>query len=151
VACKNPECRNGLTPGVVIRGRGNAKLPVLGQTQTWGWVRCLACNASEEHTKAGAVFKLVKRSAEEIAQRAAMATSKAIYKPESAVAKGLGAIKSGVQQEHNQSPDNSAQLDKLINQVSKLTEQLTELMSENRELRKELKTLREPQDKPDAA
>jgi hypothetical protein len=143
--CRNPECRNGLTPGIVIRGKGNSKLPVIGQTQTWGWVKCLACNSSEEHTKAGAVFKLVNRTPEEIAQRAARATAREIYKPESETEKRLASLRSNKTVAGSApAPDNSAQLNKLIEQVSKLTEQLTELMTENRELRKELKAAKEP-------
>lgn len=143
-SCRNPECREGLTPGIVIRGRGNAKLPVLGQIQTWGWVRCRSCNASDEDQKNGAIYKHVERSREEIAMRAARATNKETYKAESAVAKGLGSIRSATAAPP---PSSSAQLDKLLEQVTKLTEQVTELLGENRALRKQL----EAKSAPDAS
>jgi len=118
--CRNPECRNGLTPGIVIAGKGNAKLPVLGQTMRWGWVHCLACNPNEEERRRGVNYKHVSRSAAEIAQRAELANSKASYK---ALPQKLGGIKkanedSGPTAHHDGVPND--QLTKLLEQVGKL-------------------------------
>jgi hypothetical protein len=143
-ACRNQECVNGRCPGVVIAGKGNARNPILGAKMRWAWVNCLACSRSEDQAKAGAVYKHQNRSPQEIAQRAQLATERAIYvKPQ--VPNRLAAVHALAT---HQSPpgngiaigaqENTAQLSKLLDQVTKLTEQITELLSENRELRKQL-------------
>lgn len=148
-ACKNPECRNGLTPGVIIVGKGNAKMPVLGQTQRWGWVRCLSCSENPDDSKAGARYKHVNRTPEDIAHRAELATSKAPYKPPSAVAKAFGGLRvpggAPVPVATSSSTLDNERLTKLLEQVSqlnntimKLTNQVGDLLEENRALRKRL-------------
>jgi len=153
MTCQNPECKNGLVPGLVMASPRGSKVPLIGSDgkmgsggQRWGWVKCLACNASEESKDRGIVYKHVPRSPEEIAQRAARATNRETYKPESAVARGLGGVRAGAKAPEAPPPDNSAQLTKLLDQVTKLTEQITELLTENRDLRKELKEARDRKD-----
>lgn len=157
--CRNPECVNGRTPGIIAGGKGNARTPVLGAVMRWGWVNCLACSATDDQRKAGASYKHQHRAPEEIAQRAQQANERAVYKKAPVVLRNLAAIKAaagnGTYTPLNPSsvtvsyPDNSKQLaelstklDKLMDQNTKLSEQngklvdqLGELMIENRALR----------------
>lgn len=161
-ACRNPECLRGLTPGLVIVGKGNKGAPVVGEgarppTYRWAWVRCLSCNAPEDARKNGAVYKHVNRAPEEIAQRAELANSKAPYKPESEVGKALGglnrvqtahqpanqgAASTALQQQLTQTNAQLAKLleanTKLTENVSKLAQQVSDLLDENRALKKAL-------------
>lgn len=150
--CKNPECVRGLTPGVVVVGKGNAKTLVLGQSMRWAWVRCLACNPDPDDSKHGTHYKHVMRSPEERARRAELATAKAPYKQESAVNKALGALRPngiGTSPQPSTAPAqaiaNNEQLTKLLEQISqlnqtvmKLSNQVSDLLEENRSLRKQL-------------
>lgn len=88
--CRNPECRNGQTPGVVITGKGTKTHPILGQRMSWGWVACPACTPNKD----SGPFKLIKRSPDEIAQRADLATRRATYAPSPANA--LGSVRAAV-------------------------------------------------------
>jgi hypothetical protein len=45
----------------------------------WAWVRCLACNAPDDARRAGAVYKRLNLSDQEMAQRAELATARAPY------------------------------------------------------------------------
>lgn len=156
MSCRNPECSKGLTPGLVMASPGSSKIPLIGSdgkmsraaSMRWGWVRCLACSPNEEDERKGVTYKHQERTPDEIAQRRANATNKSTYKPESAVAKNLGGLSvRGQATVIAPQLDNSAQLNKLLEQVTKLTEQITELLDENRQLRKRL----DVKDKPDAA
>lgn len=159
VNCRNPECVRGLNPGVLVVGGGTKGRPVVGDgarppSYRWGWTKCLSCNADNDSRKNGIAFKLVVRSAEEIAQRKELANSKAPYKPESVVGKALGSIR---QQAPNTGriqgtlaptvggSEQNAQItrllevnSKLAEQVSKLSGQISELLEDNRALRKAL-------------
>lgn len=136
VSCRNPECRNGFTPGVIAAGRGNAKIPLVGATMRWGWVNCRACNPKDKDP----AFTLVSRLPQEIQERARLADSKATYDHAKAAQKQLEAVKAAAPvpatSAGNASPFPA--FDKLLTQITKLTDQVTELLAENRELRKKL-------------
>lgn len=87
--CKNPECQNGLTPGLVAAGGGNKAQPLFGsggvgakRLMRWGWVNCLACNPSDDARKAGARYRPLVLTQVQIAQRAQMASTKTTYQTE---------------------------------------------------------------------
>lgn len=141
--CRNPECKNGMTPGIVIKGKGNAKVPILGQEMFWGWVHCLACNPTEAQVKAGAQYRHTQRTPEEIAQRAALADAKAPYKPSDPRLMGVRAKTSVAVVAPTPAADDKVnklleQISALTGQVSKLSTQVSELLDENRQLRKQL-------------
>lgn len=143
MACRNPECRNGLTPGISITGKGNAKVPVLGAVQRWAWVKCLACNAPQDAAKAGARYRDLHLDADQIAQRAQLATQRAEYRP--LQESGLSRVKPLHLGTPTASSVNNEQMAKMLEQISqlnttvmKLTNQLGDLMEENRQLRKQL-------------
>src|ERR1700752_5515047 len=84
--CRNPECANGMTPGLVAAGGGTQGAPLFGaggvgakKLMRWAWVRCLACNPPDDARKAGAVYKHLNLSDAQIAQRAQMANMRAAY------------------------------------------------------------------------
>lgn len=142
-ACTNPECRTGLTPGVVAGGRGTTNAPIIGTKMRWGWVRCLACKPHPDDTKNGAKFKLVQRTQQEMAQRAEWATQKAEYKPQQVMTRLAGvhasAAASGPQALSGApAPDMSAQIAKLTEAVMNLTVQLGAIMAENAQLRAQI-------------
>lgn len=135
-SCRNPECVNGLTPGVAIQGKGNKDKPVLGQIMRWGWVRCSFCNPKANDPD----YPLVKRTDEDIAQRAEMASKRMEYKPKSAISSRLGNLASRAAQRIVPPPENSAlmaKMDKLIEGQGELLDQIRELRAENRELKAE--------------
>lgn len=148
--CRNPECVNGLTPGVKILGRGKTGAPLFGKDQAprqdrghWAWVNCLACN--RQPSDKDVPFKLIRRTAEEVAQRAQMASSKAPYKPKSEVASRLSRVASAAGplpdiRVNGGGADNSAmlaKLDKLVEGQAELLDQIKELRAENKELKAE--------------
>lgn len=149
--CKNPECRNGLTPGVSIRGKGKTGAPLFGQGGThkadpmhWAWVNCLACNPKPKDPP----FVLRRRSEEEIAQRAQLANDRAPYKPDSEVGARLSRVAAkgnGARPATPSPPENSAlsaKIDKLIEGQSELLDQIKELRAENKSLKEENARLR---------
>lgn len=84
--CRNPECVNGMTPGLVAAGGGNKGQPLFGaggvgakRLMRWFWVNCLACNAPADAGKAGATYRSQDLSEGEIARRAQMANTKAPF------------------------------------------------------------------------
>lgn len=147
--CKNPECVNGLTPGVKIIGKGKSGAPLFGQGGThkpdpmrWAWVNCLACNPKPKDPP----FVLRRRSAEDIAQRAQQATEGAPYKPDSVIGARLSRVavrakSNGSSNGHSTPPsDNSelmAKIDKLMEGQTELLDQIKELRQENKELKAE--------------
>lgn len=145
--CKNPECVNGLTPGIVMRGRGKNGRPLFGEGGTqkadpmhWGWVRCPFCNPTEQDEAHPP--KLVRRSAEEIAQRAEMATNRVEYKAQAPLTSRLSRVASTAAPS---GPDNSElmkKIDKLMEGQTELLDQIKELRQENKELKEENKRLR---------
>jgi hypothetical protein len=65
--CRNPECSNGLTPGISASGGGTKGAPLFGaggvgpkKLMRWGWVPCLVCNPSPDQRKAGARYRDLK-------------------------------------------------------------------------------------------
>lgn len=87
--CRNPECSNGLTPGLVTAGGGSKAPPLFGaggigakRLMRWAWIPCLACNAPEDARKAGATYKHLNLTQAQIAQRAQMASLKSAYQPQ---------------------------------------------------------------------
>lgn len=147
-SCRNPECVNGLTPGVKILGKGKTGAPLFGKDQSprkdqahWAWVNCLVCNrqASDKDVP----FKLIRRTPEEISQRAQMASSKAPYKPKSEVGVRLGRVAAAAGPLPDikvNGVDNSAmlaKLDKLVEGQAELLDQIKELRAENKELKAE--------------
>lgn len=148
--CRNPECVNGLTPGVKIIGKGKTGAPLFGQGGThrpdpmkWAWVNCLACNPKPKDP----AFVLKRRSPEEMAQRAQMASEGAAYKPDSEVGARLArvAVKTRSNGSSVPSSDNSelmAKIDKLMEGQTELLDQIKELRAENKELKAENARLR---------
>ena len=147
--CRNPECRAGVTPGIVMRGRGKTGRPLFGEGGTqkhdpmhWGWVRCPFCNPTEQDEASPP--KLVKRSAEEIAQRAEMANNRIEYKPQTPLNAKLGKLAAAAVAP-NGGTDNSElmkKIDKLMEGQTELLDQIKELRQENRELKEENRRLR---------
>jgi hypothetical protein len=134
--CRNPECRNGFTPGVIAAGRGNAKIPIVGATMRWGWVNCRACNPKDKDP----AYVHVQRLPAEIQERARMADSKSTYDQSATQRKQLEALKAAtpLPTAPAVATPSSATTDKLLAQMEKLTDQVTELLAENRELRRKL-------------
>jgi hypothetical protein len=148
--CRNPECVNGLAPGVKISGRGKNGAPLFGQggvqrkdPMHWAWVSCLCCSPQKDMP-----FKLIRRTADEIAQRAQMASSKTEYKPKSEVGARLGnlaraASNAGPLPDIRVSSNGAgnaemmAKLDKINENMSDLLEQIKELRAENKALKAE--------------
>lgn len=137
--CRNPECRNGFTPGVIAAGRGNSKIPIVGATMRWGWVNCRACSPKDKDP----AFVLVNRTPQEVQERARMADSKATYDHAKAAQVQLQAIKAATPAPTAPTGTASAtdaKLDRLLAQNEKLTDQVTELLAENRELHRKLES-----------
>ena len=144
--CKNPECVNGLTPGVKIIGKGKTGAPLFGQGGThrpdpmrWAWVNCLACNPKPKDPP----FVLRRRSEQEMAERAEWATQGVPYKPDSEVGARLSRVASrskpsGSNGHSAPSSDNS----ELMSKIDKLMEGQTELLDQIKELRAENKALK---------
>lgn len=149
--CLNPECVNGLTPGVKIIGKGKTGAPLFGQGGThrpdpmrWAWVNCLACNPKPKDP----AFVLKRRSADEMAQRAAWASEGAPYKPDSEVGARLSRVAARSKTNGTlapPSPDNSGlmeKIDKLMEGQTELLEQIKELRAENKALKAENERLK---------
>ncbi len=144
--CKNPECRDGQVPGIVIVGRGSAINPVLGQKMTWSWVDCPLCNPNP---KLGP-YKPVRRTEQEIAARADLATRRAPYSPVKPE-RSLGAVHErtpNAAPPPARGPDVPAPADSAI---TGLTQALNRLLAENADLRaenlalkQEIESLRSP-------
>lgn len=132
--CRNPECVNGMTPGLVAAGGGNKAQPLFGsggvgakKLMRWGWVPCLACNPSDDQRKAGARYKDLNLTDTQIAQRAQQANSKAPYNPQeprpvlSRPAPGSAAA----------APENAGKLFELLEQNKQLNDKLAEMLKQN--------------------
>lgn len=149
--CRNVECRKGYTPGVVASGKGTPNAPVVGAAMRWGWVNCLACNMSEAQKKAGAQFKHVNRSAEEIAERARLADSKSTYTPQAAAPRvnlETVAAKTPTPPPSTSSIASDALVQRLLDQNEKLSSQISELLEDNRALRHRLEDRELPDGTP---
>lgn len=164
-ACRNPECRDGLTPGLMAAGGGTKGAPLFGaggvgakKLMRWTWVRCLACNAPDDARKAGAVYRPLNLSEDQIARRAQFANTKAPYVPidnKSAGARPGGAVPSSVPSADtgklNELLEANKQLNERLGEVLKQNAQMTEtlsrmtmqiaaLLEDNAKLRKEQET-----------
>lgn len=135
--CRNPECRNGLTPGAVATGGGTKGAPLfgpggvgVGKLMRWSWVNCLACNPPEGARKAGAVYKHLNLSEDEIARRAALATARASYQPPLSQSLGKLTQRSGA---GSSAPteQNAGKLAELLEQNKQLNERLGEVLKQN--------------------
>lgn len=151
--CRNPECKNGLTPGVKIVGKGKKGAPLFGPGGThkadpmrWAWVNCLACNGGQKDPP----FVLKRRTPEDIAKRAALATEGASYKPDSETAARLSRVAARAPMQASPAPaplppDNSGlmeKIDKLVEGQAELLDQIKELRAENKALKAENERLK---------
>lgn len=149
--CRNTECRQGYTPGVVTSGKGSASAPIVGTSMRWGWVNCLACSMTEAQKKAGAQFKHVNRSAGEIAERARLADSKSVYVQQVAAPRShleAVAAKTPTSPPQASSAASDALVQRLLDQNEKLSGQISELLEDNRALRYRLEDRELPIEPP---
>jgi hypothetical protein len=129
--CRNPECRKGYTPGVIVVGKGNANAPVVGSTMRYGWVNCRACSPKDKDPP----YSHVARAPAEIQERARLADQKAPYVNQAPAQRPrLEALASTVAPAAPVPNSN----DRLLSQIEKLTDQVSELLEENRALRRRL-------------
>lgn len=140
-SCRNPECRDGMTPGVAAVGGGEKGRPLFGpdgvgvkRVMRWAWVRCLACNAPDDARKAGAVYKPLRLTEDEIARRAQLASTKAPYTP---VNDKLGKL-AGSPSRHGGAPiaasADAGKLAELLEQNKQLNARLDEVLKQNVEM-----------------
>jgi hypothetical protein len=138
--CRNPECLNGMTPGLVASGGGTKGAPLFGAGGTgakrlmkWAWVPCLACNTPADARKAGAVYRHLNLSDAQIAQRAQMANLRAAYQPPQS--ESLGKL-AGARANHSPvtSSVDSGKLAELMEQNKQLNARLDELLKQNAEM-----------------
>ena len=137
--CRNPECNNGMTPGLIAAGGGNKAQPLFGaggvgakRLMRWSWVRCLACNAPDDARKAGATYRHLGLDETQIAQRAALANSRAAYQPEMRETLSRAQSRPGL---HHPTPStDSKQLAEMIEQNKKLSDRLDEMLKNNAEM-----------------
>lgn len=149
-SCVNPECRDGVCPGVIASGGGPKGAPLIGSDGKmrpigrWAWIRCRACRPDKDDPTA---YEKRHRSDEEMSERARLANSKAPYVAPSK--SPLEKIKSNTPtpEARTSPPDNSAQLAQLIDTVSKLSGQVANLLAENARLRSQGSP--EPPEAPD--
>jgi hypothetical protein len=146
--CRNPECVNGLCPGVKILSKGKTSAPLFGDGGThkadpmrWAWVNCLSCNPKPKDPP----YKHVVRPEAERKQRAAWASEGVPYRPDSETAARLSRVAAkanggGSHSAPAPSPDNSelmSKIDKLVEGQAELLDQIKELRAENKELKAE--------------
>lgn len=161
-SCRNPECQNGLTPGLIASGGGTKGAPIFGAGGTgaknlmrWGWTPCPACNKSAKGS-----YHPLNLSEDQIAQRAQMATAKSPHRIEpprreaTAVARpATPSADSGkltelletnkklsdqVTQLTQQLTAQSAQFLQINENMSRMTMQVASLLEDNAKLRREL-------------
>lgn len=136
--CRNPECVNGMTPGLVAAGGGNKGQPLFGaggvgakRLMRWFWVNCLACNAPADAGKAGATYRSQDLSEGEIARRAQMANTKAPFVQEEretlrrSTPMSTGGLVTPTTSQSNK------QLTELLEQNKQLNERLAEMLKQN--------------------
>lgn len=135
--CRNPECQNGMTPGLVASGGGSKGQPLFGaggvgakRLMRWAWIQCLACNPSDDARKAGARYTNLNLSDAQIAQRAQLASTKASY--QEPVKERLGGL-AGTRANHSPvTPSvDSGKLSELVEQNKQLNVRLDELLKQN--------------------
>lgn len=136
-ACRNPECRDKYTPGIIASGKGSKMAPVVGATMRWGWVNCRACNPKDKDPP----YQHVSRSPAEIQERARLADNKAAYVHQEVPKRSnLAAIAANTTAPAASpvSSDATHRMDRLLDKIEKLTDQVTTLVDENRTLRAQL-------------
>lgn len=130
--CRNQECKDGSTPGVIASGKGTKMSPVVGASMRWGWVRCRACRPEEKDPP----FESKSRTPQEIQERARLADNKSVYVANQVVNPRLAKIRLNTPDPPAAPPpDNSGQIAGLIDSVTKLSVQVAELLAENARLR----------------
>jgi len=144
--CKNQECRESRTPGVIVVPKPK---PQVGQTMRWGWVPCPIC-----HPDPKIKFTPVKRSEDQIEARADLADRRVPYvkdKPEDRLSRIRAA---NPEQEEDDRPINGhdhqkapgpapvpaapSEISGLIEALNKALVQQSILQGENMELRRQL-------------
>lgn len=174
--CRNPECRDGLTPGLMAAGGGTKGAPLFGaggvgakKLMRWTWVRCLACNPPDDARKAGAAYKHLGLSEDQIARRAQLANTKAPYQPQenrlaaggrgsaSAVTGGLTADSGKLAELLEANKQLNERLGEVLKQnaqmtetLSRMTMQIAALLEDNAKLRKETEAKNVPPQVPAA-
>lgn len=137
--CKNPECQNGMTPGLVAAGGGQKAQPLFGaggvgakRLMRWGWVNCLACNPSDDSRKAGARYRHLTLTQVQISQRAQLASTKASYQQQEKPA----ARQAGTLTLPNVPSADSGRLTELVKANEALNARLDEMLKQNAEMMK---------------
>lgn len=138
--CRNPECSNGLTPGLVAAGGGSKAQPLFGaggigakRLMRWAWIPCLACNAPDDARKAGATYKALNLTQAQIAQRAQMASLKSAYQPQEratlsrAVPTAPSADAGKMNELLEANKQLNARLDELLKQNAEMTQTLSRM------------------------
>lgn len=159
--CVNLECRNGVSPGIILIGGGKNSAPliqngVMSKTGTrWGWTRCRACRPEDKDPP----FKAKSYTEDQIRERARLADAKAPYVQEvesrlsrvaaSTVAPSRASapppddrLLEQMAEVNKRLADMTEALSKSVNQnlelsgtVGKLSGQVAELLAENARLR----------------
>lgn len=141
--CRNPECQNGLTPGLVAAGGGSKAAPLFGaggigakRLMRWGWVPCLACSPTQDQKKAGARYKPLGLSDVQIAQRAELASRKAAYQQPTAESLGKLAPSNRAAARDGFGPGSAdaGKFAELLEQNKQLNSRLDEMMKQNAEM-----------------
>lgn len=130
--CSNLECKNGVTPGVILIGGGRNSAPLINNGimsktgMRWGWVRCTACRPEEKDPP----WKPKSLSQDQMDERRRWADGKASYiEPQQ---KKLERIKihtpaPTATEEHYSAPANDDRMDRALEQNEKLMSQVSEL------------------------
>lgn len=154
--CSNLECKNGVTPGVILIGGGRNSAPLINNGvmqktgMRWGWVRCIACRPEEKDPP----WKPKSLTPEDMEQRKRWADAKSPYiEPQQNKLEKIK-IKLPDQPTSAAAPPANDRIDKLLDKISELTEtvtrlslQVADLSAENARLRtapQEPKTTPEP-------
>lgn len=141
--CRNPECRDGMTPGLVAAGGGTKGAPLFGaggvgakRLMRWAWVRCLACNAPDDARKAGALYRHLNLSEGEMARRAELANTKAAYQPPPSenLGKLAGSKPGGPFTSPVHPREEAGKLAELVEQNKQLNARLDEMLKQNTEV-----------------
>jgi hypothetical protein len=134
--CANLECKNGVTPGLIVIGGGKNGAPliqngVMAKTSArYGWVRCPVCRPDEKDPP----FKPKGYTKEQIMERARWADAKAPYVQETESRLRKVAAATPTPRALAPTPDNSEQLAELSGKISGMAEALSKSVMQNMEL-----------------
>lgn len=139
--CVNLECRNGVSPGIILIGGGKNSAPliqngVMSKTgMRWGWTRCRACRPEDKDPP----FKAKSYTKEQITERARLADAKAPYvqEVESRLHRVATSTPTPASRALAPTPDTSrieAQLTEMSKRLSEMTEALSKSVNQNLEL-----------------